>query len=400
MKKVFFVMFTLVSAMGFFIGCGEGKVNPVNKDKPLVFFNRQPSDPKTGVVDMKTMSWNDNTYYVGFDAIRGGFVQGQYIVDYLHDADPDTIDRNGDGIIGYVLCIGDEAHNDSMARTEGVRKALGTWAGSTAVGNVCEGSIRIGEKMFTVVELESKAMTGKDGSTWSDSMAKDTMGTWAVKFGSQLDMVISNNDGMAMGCLASPHYPAGVPIFGFDANSDAVEAVGKGKLTGTVSQNVEAQAAATLQVIRNILDGVSGLDAVKDGISRPDRYGNKISAAIDYYPDTRALLARNSFVNIENWEHYRTGSRDDGVKQVNAPVKNVLMTIFDGSNAFLANSYIPALKYYAPLLGINLTLVQGDGQKEASCLDSFTNLEEYDAFAVNMVKMNSGKKYIEKISKM
>ena len=37
-----------------------------------------------------------------------------------------TIDRNGDGIIGYVLAIGDIGHNDSIARTRGVRSALGT----------------------------------------------------------------------------------------------------------------------------------------------------------------------------------------------------------------------------------------------------------------------------------
>ena len=38
----------------------------------------------------------------------------------------DKIDRNGDGVIGYVLAIGDIGHNDSIARTRGVRKALGT----------------------------------------------------------------------------------------------------------------------------------------------------------------------------------------------------------------------------------------------------------------------------------
>ena len=36
------------------------------------------------------------------------------------------VDRNGDGVIGYVLAIGDIGHNDSIARTRGVRKALGT----------------------------------------------------------------------------------------------------------------------------------------------------------------------------------------------------------------------------------------------------------------------------------
>ena len=47
------------------------------------------------------------------------------VADYIA-AHADTIDRNGDGIIGYVLAIGDIGHNDSIARTRGVRSALGT----------------------------------------------------------------------------------------------------------------------------------------------------------------------------------------------------------------------------------------------------------------------------------
>ena len=47
------------------------------------------------------------------------------VKDYIA-ANIDKIDRNGDGVIGYVLAIGDIGHNDSIARTRGVRKALGT----------------------------------------------------------------------------------------------------------------------------------------------------------------------------------------------------------------------------------------------------------------------------------
>ena len=42
-----------------------------NKDKPLVWFNRQPSNSSTGELDMAALSFNDNTYYVGFDANHG-----------------------------------------------------------------------------------------------------------------------------------------------------------------------------------------------------------------------------------------------------------------------------------------------------------------------------------------
>ncbi len=240
-------------------------------------------------------------------------------------------------------------------------------------------------------------MTGTDGSTWNANAATEAMGGWATKFDKQLDMVVSNNDGMAMGCLQASNFPAGVPIFGYDANADAIEAIGAGKLTGTVSQNVDAQATATLQVLRNLLDGLTGDDVVTKGITTPDQYGNKISAPVNYVAETKALLAENSGVNASNWQQYTAGTRDAGVKQTTAPAKKVILTIYNSGDNFLSSSYIPALQYYAPLLNIDLNIVQGDGQSESSCLDKFTNLTNYDAYAVNMVKTNSGADYTDKL---
>jgi len=398
MKKMVGAILVLgMAGSALFIGCSKKAAAMQDKDKPLVFFNRQPSDPTTGAIDMASMNWNDKTYYVGFDAAGGGTVQGKLITDYLASADPAKLDRNGDGTIGYVLCIGDVGHNDSKARTAGIRKALGTWDESTDPGKAKVGSVTIGGKQLKVVELEGKAMTGTDGSTWNANAATEAMGGWATKFGTQIDLVVSNNDGMAMGCLQASNYPAGVPIFGYDANADAIEAIGAGKLTGTVSQNVDAQATATLQVLRNLLDGLTGADIYTKGISEPDQYGNKISAAIVYNADTKALLAQNTGVNKDNWEAYKAGNRDQGIKQTKAVQKKVLLTIYNSADNFLSSSYLPALNYYAPLLGINLSVVQGDGQNESSCIDKFTNLTNYDAFAVNMVKTNSGADYTDKL---
>ena len=399
MKKTLLVLPALALATLAFIGCSKNTTGKIvqNKDKPFVFFNRQPSDPTTGKIDMDSMNWNDKTYYVGFDAAGGGAVQGKLITDFLANADPSVIDRNGDGIIGYVLCIGDVGHNDSKARTQGIREALGTWNGSTDPTVNKEGSVTVGGKKFKVVELEGKAMTGTDGSTWNANAATEAMGNWATKFADKIDMVVSNNDGMAMGCLQASNYPAGVPIFGYDANADAVDAIGKGQLTGTVSQNVDAQATATLQILRNLMDGLTGADVYKKGISEPDQYGNKISAFVEYKADTKALLASNTGVNKDNWKEYAAGSRDKGIKQTTAEKKKVILTIYNSADNFLSSSYLPALNYYAPLLGITLNVVQGDGQNESSCLDKFTNLNNYDAYAINMVKTNSGADYLDKL---
>ena len=400
MRKLFTALLVMAVVCGTVFASGSQEAAGAvvgNAAKPVIFFNRQPSDPTTGEIQMDVMEWNDKTYYVGFDAAGGGAVQGQLIVDYLASADPAVIDRNGDGVIGYVLCIGDVGHNDSKARTQGIREALGTWNGSTDPGQAQEGSANVGGTEMKVVELASMAMTGLDGSTWNANAATDAMLNWATSLGDQIDMVVSNNDGMAMGCLQASNYPEGVPIFGYDANADAIEAIGAGRLTGTVSQNVDAQATATLQVLRNLLDGLTGEDVWTVGITEADQYGNKISAAMEYLPETKALLAQNTGVNSSNWQSYTEGTRDPGIKQTSAEAKKVLLTVYNSADNFLSSSYLPALRYYAPLLNIELTIVQGDGQNESVCLDRFTNLNNYDGYAINMVRTNSGPDYVEKL---
>ena len=51
-----------------------------NKDKPLCWFNRQPSSSATGELDKEALNFNGNTYYVGFDANQGAELQGQMVL--------------------------------------------------------------------------------------------------------------------------------------------------------------------------------------------------------------------------------------------------------------------------------------------------------------------------------
>ncbi|MBF0899354.1 MAG: substrate-binding domain-containing protein, partial [Atopobium sp.] len=141
-------------------GAKDAKVE--NKDKPVVFFNRQPSNSSTGELDTNTLNFNKDTYYVGFDAVQGAELQGQMVLDYIK-AHAAELDRNKDGIIGYVLAIGDIGHNDSIARTRGVRKALGTGiekdgkiisdpVGTNTDGSasvVQDGKLEVGGKSYT-----------------------------------------------------------------------------------------------------------------------------------------------------------------------------------------------------------------------------------------------------------
>lgn len=398
MKKSKIITGVLFSTVGLLVAsCGGSTVK--NAEKPLVFFNRQPSDPTTGVIDMDTMNFSDKTYYVGFDAAGGGAVQGKMITDYIQE-NGSTIDKNNDGTIGYVLAIGDAGHNDSRARTRGIREALGTWKDSYGAtsNDVKEGKITVGDKEFKVVELVAKEMKSDGGSTWDATTAGNSIGGWVNQFGNQIDLVISNNDGMAMGMLSNASYPKGTPVFGYDANADALDSIKNGDgLTGTVSQNVDAQAAGTLQVIRNMLDGLTGKDVITKGITEADQYGNKISAEMKYDEATKSLLALNTAVTAKNVAEF-AGKRDAGIKQTTAETKKVLLTLYSASDNFLSSSYRPALEYYSKLMNLELNIQAGDGSSETSVLDKFINLSNYDAYAVNMVKTNSGADYLNKLS--
>ena len=165
MKKVALIGLSALLLGATLTSCGGGTSNEA---KPLIFYNRQPSDPQTGDIDMEAMKWNDSTYYVGFDAAGGGAVQGKLITDYFATKNKAEVDKNGDGKLGYVLCIGDAGHNDSKARTKGVREALQTWDSKYDAGaaNTKVGTIKCKDGDLQVVELDSKEMKGNDGSIW------------------------------------------------------------------------------------------------------------------------------------------------------------------------------------------------------------------------------------------
>ena len=383
-----------------------------NKDKPLVWFNRQPSNSSTGELDMNALSFNDNTYYVGFDANQGAELQGTMIRDYI-EANIDTIDRNGDGIIGYVLAIGDIGHNDSIARTRGVRSALGTGVekdgaidsapigtntdGSSSI--VKDGEITVNGTTYIVRELASQEMKNSAGATWDAATAGNAINTWSSSFGDQIDIVVSNNDGMGMAMFNAWSQTNGVPTFGYDANSDAVAAIANG-YGGTISQHADVQAYLTLRVLRNALDGVD----IDTGIGTADDAGNVLSDDVFYYDEaSRSYYALNVAVTAENYEDFldSTVTYAPVSNQLDAeahPTKNVWLNIYNAADNFLGSTYQPLLQKYDDLLNLNVEYIGGDGQTEANITNRLGNPSAYDAFAINMVKTDNAASYTALLS--
>ncbi len=384
---------------------GDGTV--ANKDKPLVWFNRQPSNSTTGELDMAALTFNENTYYVGFDANQGAELQGTMILDYIK-ANIEGLDRNNDGIIGYVLAVGDIGHNDSIARTRGVRSALGTAVevdgviDSTPVGTnidgtspyVKDGTLEIDGTTYIVRELASQEMKNSAGATWDAATAGNAIGTWSSSFGDQIDIVASNNDGMGMSMFLAWSKAEGVPTFGYDANSDAVAAIAEG-YGGTISQHADVQAYLTLRVLRNALDGVD----IDTGIGTADDAGNVLSEDVFYYDEaSRSYYALNVAVTAENYESFldSTVTYEPVSNQLDAtahPTKNVWLNIYNSADNFLGSTYQPLLQKYDDLLNLNVEYIAGDGQTESNITNRLGNPELYDAFAINMVKTDNAASY-------
>ncbi len=383
----------------------DGEV--ANKDQPLVWFNSQPSNSSTGELDTAALSFNKDTYYVGFDANQGAELQGTMIKDYITE-NIEGLDRNGDGVIGYVLAIGDIGHNDSIARTRGVRKALGTGVekdggiNSEPVGTntdgsskaVQDGSIEAGGKTYKVRELASQEMKNASGATWDAATAGNAIGTWSSSFGDEIDVVVSNNDGMGMSMFNAWSKENKVPTFGYDANSDAVAAIAEG-YGGTISQHADVQAYLTLRVLRNSLDGVD----IDTGIGTPDEAGNVLSdQEYVYNEEQRSYYALNVAVTADNYQDFTDSTKtfEPVSKQLDeskSPSKKVWLNIYNASDNFLSSTYQPLLEKYDDLLNLEVEYIGGDGQTESNITNRLGNPDQYDAYAINMVKTDNAASY-------
>ncbi len=400
------------------VGCGgESTDQPAedggdaatgNAAKPVVFFNRQPSNSTTGELDMDTLNFNENTYYVGFDATQGGDLQGEMVLAHIK-AHAAELDRNGDGVIGYVLAVGDIGHNDSIARTRGTRKALGTGIevdgniDPTPIGTNVDGSSTLVQdatitaddgKEYTIRELASQEMKNQSGATWDAATAGNAIQSWSSAFGDQIDVVVSNNDGMGMSMFNAWSKEQGVPTFGYDANSDAVAAIAEG-YAGTISQNPAVQAYLTLRLLRNVFDGAD----INTGIATEDDAGNVIAEAdYVYNEDERSYYAMNIAVTAENYEDYLDATTLYATAQSQLdesahPNKSVWLNIYNAADNFLSATYQPLLEKYDDLLNLTVEYIGGDGRTESNITNRLGNPDQYDGFAINMVKTDNGASY-------
>ena len=224
------------------------------EDIPVLFFNREP-------VREDLMQW-EKLYYIGCNAEQSGIMQGEIVADYIKNHP--EVDKNQDGKIQYILLEGEAEHQDAISRTDYSVKTL----------------------LEQGIDLEKLSYQFAD---WNRGQAENRMSRLIEQYGDEIELVISNNDEMALGAVAAwqksgydcRNWPV---IFGIDGLDDALEAIKTGKMKGTVYNDKEDQA---MELAKLSVEIVCGKDTnrkhLKEGRYYVSEYCRVDSSNVDYF---------------------------------------------------------------------------------------------------------------------
>ncbi len=88
---------------------------------------------------------------------------------------------------------------------------------------------------------------------WDTASAQSTVESWLSAY--DLDAIVCENDGMAVGAGNAAGADSGIIITGVDGTPDGFEAINDGRITGTVSQDGGAMAANGIEAAVKLIDG-------------------------------------------------------------------------------------------------------------------------------------------------
>ena len=203
-----------------------------DQDVPIIFFNREP-------VAEDLMQWEE-LYYVGAEAEQSGVLQGELAADWIQS--DDQADRSNDGKIQYVVLEGEPGHQDAIIRTE------------TAVETLTERGVELEKLSYQI-------------ANWNRAQAENRMEQLIGQYHSQIELVLANNDDMALGAMDAykklNYTESALPLFfGIDGTDAGLEAVMNSELAGTVYNDKEGQAGAMAKLCVALLTG-TGMDEIE-----------------------------------------------------------------------------------------------------------------------------------------
>lgn len=187
-------------------------------DTPVVFFNREP-------VEEDMNRW-EKLYYVGADAKESAVLQGSALVE-AYKKNSRTLDANGNGLVSYVLLEGETSHQDSLIRTE--------WS----IQTLKDGNVPL-EKITGGI------------ANWDRSQASALMEQWLKEYPGQIELVISNNDDMALGAIDAMNRAGiganSIKAVGIDGTPAGIKALEDGTLFATVELDKDQYSQAIFDI--------------------------------------------------------------------------------------------------------------------------------------------------------
>lgn len=187
-------------------------------DVPIIFFNRE-------LVAEDLERW-DQLYYVGADAFQSGIMQGELAAEAF-EADP-SLDKNGDGVVQYIVLEGEAGHQDAIVRTE------------YSINTLTEQGVQV-EKLGYAI------------ANWMRAQAQTQTASMLTEFEDQIELILANNDDMALGAIDALK-AAGISkedwpvVIGIDGTPVGLYSVQNHEMTATVYNDGKGQAMQMLDL--------------------------------------------------------------------------------------------------------------------------------------------------------
>ncbi len=217
---------------------------------PIIFINREPEE---SVIN----SW-DEIYYVGSRSSDSGRMGVEILTDYFKKYP--SFDLNGDGIIQYVVLLGEPAHQDTVLRT---RAYTDTFA-----------AMKPGKGNFGGEELM------RDSAMWDHTIAKEKMAAMLAAFPGRIEAVLAINDEMALGAIdalkEAGYFGNGpfMPVVGNDGIPAAIDAIEEGVLLGTTLNNAVDQGIDALYIALALINKMNPSPDLSVPLSNASRTSN------------------------------------------------------------------------------------------------------------------------------
>lgn len=211
---------------------------------PVVFFNREPVK--------EDIFRGEEVYYEGSDAKQSALLQADIIADAYEDA-PETIDKNGNGVIEFAMLEGESNHQDTLIRSEWVLKGL--------------------EERGVGVQKVARAT-----ANWEKNQANVIVKQWLEEYPEGIELIICNNDDMALGAWEALEEMqcTDIQVVGIDGREEVQKLVREEKILGTVLCDTKLHAKALLSFIEAFaVDGTK-----EEGIELEDERYYRIPLSI------------------------------------------------------------------------------------------------------------------------